>query len=55
MSSDSPPDDVRLPLDSLLSVSERCAAVFGPAHLEHARVPLDALDAQAGARGAARC
>ena len=48
MSSDSPPNDVWLPLDSLVAVGERRAAVLGPAHLEDTQMPFYALDAQAG-------
>jgi hypothetical protein len=47
MGTDPTPDDVRLSLDLLFSVLERCSAIVGPCHLEDATGSLDTFDAKA--------
>jgi hypothetical protein len=50
---DASPGDVRLAWVYLLAVLERRAAVGGPRHLPHTRIPLHPLDTQTGLEASA--
>src|SRR6185312_10280228 len=47
VSSDPPPDDVRLARYAFFPVAEGCPAIVIPCHLEHARKSSNPLDPQA--------